>query len=74
MRVDEHMASRAEVRSDQLCWPLPGYSGFTGSELLVDVAVYVGTSGSVPGMADVDPAGDARHYRAARAGDGSMAR
>jgi 4-hydroxy-tetrahydrodipicolinate synthase len=53
---------------------LPGFSIFTGSELLVDVAVFIGASGSVPGLANVDPAGYARLYRAARAGDWQAAR
>jgi 4-hydroxy-tetrahydrodipicolinate synthase len=53
---------------------IPGFSVFTGSELLVDVAMFIGASGSVPGLANVDPAGYARLYRAARAGDWQAAR
>jgi 4-hydroxy-tetrahydrodipicolinate synthase len=53
---------------------LPGFSVFTGSELLVDVALFMGASGAVPGLANVDPAGYVRLYRAACAGDWEEAR
>ncbi len=53
---------------------LPGFHLFTGSELLVDVAVYVGASGAVPGLANVDPHGFVRLYEAATAGDWAKAR
>ena len=53
---------------------LPGFSVFTGSELLVDTALYIGASGAVPGLANVDPAGYVRLYQAARAGDWAVAR
>lgn len=53
---------------------LPGFHLFTGSELLVDIAVYVGASGAVPGLANVDPHGFVRLYDAATAGDWAKAR
>jgi 4-hydroxy-tetrahydrodipicolinate synthase len=53
---------------------LPGFSAFTGSELLVDAALLLGASGSVPGLGNVDPAGFVRIYNAARAGDWERAR
>ncbi len=53
---------------------LSGFSVFTGSELLVDTAIFMGASGSVPGLGNVDPEGYARLYRAARAGDWQAAR
>lgn len=53
---------------------LPRFVLFTGSELLVDLAVYVGASGAVPGLANVDPHGFVRLYRAAAAGDWQAAR
>jgi 4-hydroxy-tetrahydrodipicolinate synthase len=52
----------------------PGFATFTGSELLVDAALMIGASGSVPGLGNVDPAGYARIYNAARAGDWAAAR
>lgn len=53
---------------------LPNFTAFTGSELLVDAALLVGASGSVPGLGNVDPAGYVRIYDAARAGDWAAAR
>jgi 4-hydroxy-tetrahydrodipicolinate synthase len=53
---------------------LPGFAAFTGSELLVDAALLLGASGSVPGLGNVDPAGFVRIYDAARAGDWARAR
>lgn len=52
----------------------PGFATFTGSELLVDAALLIGASGSVPGLGNVDPAGFARIYAAAQAGDWAAAR
>jgi 4-hydroxy-tetrahydrodipicolinate synthase len=52
----------------------PGFATFTGSELLVDAALMLGATGSVPGLGNVDPAGYARIYTAARAGDWATAR
>ena len=40
----------------------------TGSELLVDTALYYGADGCVPGMGNVDPAGYVRLYDLVRAG------
>ncbi|MBO0792247.1 MAG: dihydrodipicolinate synthase family protein [Ktedonobacteraceae bacterium] len=53
---------------------LNGFLTFTGSELLVDVALQMGASGSVPGLANVDPEGYVRLYQAAQAGDWQTAR
>jgi 4-hydroxy-tetrahydrodipicolinate synthase len=52
----------------------PRFLVFTGSEVMVDNAVYVGANGSVPGLGNVDPAGFVRLYQAARAGDWQKAR
>ncbi|HWE63549.1 MAG TPA: dihydrodipicolinate synthase family protein [Chloroflexota bacterium] len=52
----------------------PRFRVFTGSELLIDNAVYMGASGAVPGLSNVDPAGFVRLYRAARANDWETAR
>jgi 4-hydroxy-tetrahydrodipicolinate synthase len=52
----------------------PRFQVFTGSEVMVDNAVYVGANGSVPGLGNVDPAGFVRLYQAARAGDWQKAR
>ncbi len=53
---------------------LNGFLTFTGSELLVDTALQMGASGAVPGLANVDPVGYIRLYRAAQAGDWQTAR
>lgn len=53
---------------------LPGFTTFTGSELLVDSALMIGASGVVPGLGNVDPAGYRRLYDAAQAGDWAKAR
>lgn len=53
---------------------LPGFTTFTGSELLVDSALMIGASGVVPGLGNVDPAGYRRLYDAAKAGDWAQAR
>jgi 4-hydroxy-tetrahydrodipicolinate synthase len=52
----------------------PAFHVFTGSELLIDHAVYSGASGAVPGLANVDPAAFVRLYEAARSGDWATAR
>jgi 4-hydroxy-tetrahydrodipicolinate synthase len=52
----------------------PGFAAFTGSELLVDLAMLMGAAGSVPGLGNVDPAGYVRIYDAVRAGDLDTAR
>ncbi|MGH2411540.1 MAG: dihydrodipicolinate synthase family protein, partial [Chloroflexota bacterium] len=52
----------------------PNFSVFTGSELLVDTALFMGANGAVPGLGNVDPEGYLRLYRAARAGDWATAR
>lgn len=51
-----------------------GFLTFTGSELLVDVALQMGASGAVPGLANVDPVSYIRLYQAAQAGDWQTAR
>ena len=53
---------------------LPNFSAFTGSELLVDSALLIGASGTVPGLGNVDPAGYVRLYNAACCGDWESAR
>ena len=51
-----------------------GFSVFTGSEVLVDTALWYGVDGVVPGLGNVDPAGYVRLYRFAREGDWEAAR
>jgi 4-hydroxy-tetrahydrodipicolinate synthase len=51
-----------------------GFSVMTGSEMLVDMALFTGASGAVPGLANVDPAGFVRIYDAAQRGDWDTAR
>lgn len=53
---------------------IPGFSVFTGSELMADVALWLGAAGIVPGMGNVDPGGYVRLYDAARAGDWETAK
>jgi 4-hydroxy-tetrahydrodipicolinate synthase len=53
---------------------LPRFRIFTGSELLVDLALQMGAHGSVPGLGNVDPAGYVKIYDAFRAGDLASAR
>jgi 4-hydroxy-tetrahydrodipicolinate synthase len=53
---------------------LKSFATFTGSELLVDTAVMMGASGTVPGLGNVDPAGYVRLYDAAVRGDWTAAR
>ncbi|WP_199434965.1 dihydrodipicolinate synthase family protein [Qaidamihabitans albus] len=51
-----------------------GFPVLSGSELLADTAVELGAAGLVPGLANVDPHGYVRLYRAARDGDVRAAR
>ncbi|GAA2335932.1 dihydrodipicolinate synthase family protein [Dactylosporangium salmoneum] len=51
-----------------------GFAVFTGSEITVDSALWMGADGVVPGLGNVDPHGYARLYRAARDGDWVAAR
>lgn len=44
-------------------------SCLTGHEIVVDGAYLSGADGSVPGLANIDPAGYVRQYKAYRAGD-----
>lgn len=53
---------------------LGGFAVFTGSELLVDVALQMGANGSVPGLGNVDPAGYVKIYDAVKSGDLATAR
>lgn len=53
---------------------LPRFAAFTGSELLVDIALFLGADGAVPGLGNIDPHGYARLYRSAKAGDWQTAR
>jgi 4-hydroxy-tetrahydrodipicolinate synthase len=53
---------------------LAGFAVFTGSELTVDSALWMGADGVVPGLGNVDPHGYVRLYRAAASGDWDTAR
>lgn len=53
---------------------LPEFRIFTGSELTADNAMFVGATGLVPGLGNVDAAGFVRLYDAAVAGDWDAAR
>lgn len=48
---------------------IPGFSVFTGHEVVVDGALLGGAHGVVPGLGNVDPAGYRRMYDAAVAGN-----
>lgn len=50
------------------------FSVFTGSELVVDCALFLGADGAVPGLANVDPHGYVALYESCRAGDWDKAR
>jgi 4-hydroxy-tetrahydrodipicolinate synthase len=50
------------------------FSVFTGSELVVDCALFLGAEGAVPGLGNVDPHGYVALYEASRAGDWAKAR
>jgi 4-hydroxy-tetrahydrodipicolinate synthase len=50
------------------------FSVFTGSELVVDCALYFGAEGAVPGLANVDPHGFVALYESCRSGDWAKAR
>ena len=52
----------------------PKFSVFTGSELVVDCALFLGADGAVPGLANVDPHAYVAMYNASRAGDWDRAR
>jgi 4-hydroxy-tetrahydrodipicolinate synthase len=51
-----------------------GFTVLTGSETTVDAALGMGADGVVPGLGNVDPAGYARLFRLARAGQWDAAR
>jgi 4-hydroxy-tetrahydrodipicolinate synthase len=59
----------ARTRAD-----ITGFSVLTGSELLVDTALAMGSDGAVPGLANVDPHGYVRIDRLCRVGDWERAR
>jgi 4-hydroxy-tetrahydrodipicolinate synthase len=50
------------------------FSVFTGSELVVDCALFLGAEGAVPGLGNVDPHGYVALYEASQAGDWVKAR
>jgi 4-hydroxy-tetrahydrodipicolinate synthase len=54
--------------------PIAGFSLFTGSELVVDCALFLGGDGAVPGLANVDPHGFVALYDSCRAGDWAKAK
>lgn len=53
---------------------LGAFSALTGHELVVDAMMLAGAAGSVPGLANVDPAGYVRLHAACEAGDWAAAR
>jgi len=53
---------------------LSDFATLTGHEVMVDSMLLAGASGSVPGLANVDPAGYARLHAAVAAGDVAAAR
>ncbi|MDG4787788.1 dihydrodipicolinate synthase family protein [Micromonospora sp. WMMD1102] len=53
---------------------LTAFAVFTGSELTVDSALWMGADGVVPGLGNVDPHGYVRLYQAAARGDWATAR
>lgn len=53
---------------------LAGFSALTGHEVVVDAMMLAGASGSVPGLANVDPAGYVRLHEACTAGAWDVAR
>lgn len=53
---------------------LNAFAVFTGSELTVDSALWMGADGVVPGLGNVDPHGYVRLYQAAARGDWVSAR
>lgn len=52
----------------------PNFSLFTGSELVVDCALFLGAEGAVPGLSNVDPHAYVTLYNACRAGEWDLAR
>lgn len=53
---------------------IPGFSVFTGSELVCDAALMFGAHGVVPGLGNVDPEGYVRLWKAAQGKDWDSAR
>ncbi|MCQ4124729.1 dihydrodipicolinate synthase family protein [Rhodococcus erythropolis] len=53
---------------------LENFAVFTGHEVVVDGCLLMGASGAVPGLANVDPHGYVRLWRAAQAGDWASAK
>lgn len=48
---------------------IEGFANFTGSELTVDSALFMGADGVVPGLGNVDPVGYVRLYEHAKSGN-----
>lgn len=53
---------------------LENFAVFTGHEVVVDGCLLMGASGAVPGLANVDPHGYVRLWRAAQTGDWAAAK
>ncbi|MFE5785055.1 dihydrodipicolinate synthase family protein [Rhodococcus erythropolis] len=53
---------------------IENFAVFTGHEVVVDGCLLMGASGAVPGLANVDPHGYVRLWRAAQAGDWAAAK
>ena len=53
---------------------LDNFAVFTGHEVVVDGCLLMGAAGAVPGLANVDPDGYVRLWRAAQAGDWAAAK
>ncbi|MDN3459947.1 MULTISPECIES: dihydrodipicolinate synthase family protein [Rhodococcus] len=53
---------------------LENFAAFTGHEVVVDGCLLMGASGAVPGLANVDPHGYVRLWRAAQTGDWAAAK
>ncbi|MFG1912152.1 dihydrodipicolinate synthase family protein [Kribbella sp. NPDC048928] len=69
-------SSGDDVAFRQLCLAVQDadFSLLTGHEVVVDAMMLAGASGSVPGLANVDPAGYVRLHQACVAGDWETAR
>lgn len=71
---DDSSLRRLLLRRAALGDAAAGFTVLTGSETLVDSALAMGADGVVPGLGNVDPAGYARLFRHAQAGDWAAAR
>lgn len=70
----DDVSFRQLVLSVQDTGPQADFSLLTGHEVVVDAMMLAGASGSVPGLANVDPDGYVRLHRACVAGDWAGAR